>query len=306
MAYTRQIINVGITADDGSGDYLRDALIKTNTNFQNLWQVGAVDTNLDLTGTTIASVTANSDITLDPNGTGKIILSSSVEPDTTDSKDLGSATKSWKDVHANTVYADKTILNAQASAPSSPVEGTLYYNTSTDNFVGYANGNWSNLSGAVTATSTDTFTNKSGAISQWTNDSNYLTSVPAQSFASLTGKPTTVAGYGITDASDTMPLTLIKTLTANYTVVTADHGYYIRMNSSSNLTVTLVSDSTENIPIGSTIIVGRLNSGDVTFVAGSGATVLAIGTLVMSAQNGKVTVIKTAANTWEVNGDLTP
>jgi hypothetical protein len=57
-------------------------------------------------------------------------------------------------------------------------------------------------SGGVTASSTDTFTNKSGAISQWTNDSNYLTSVPAQSFASLTGKPTTIAGFGITDAFD--------------------------------------------------------------------------------------------------------
>jgi hypothetical protein len=32
------------------------------------------------------------------------------------------------------------------------------------------------------------------------NPSGFLTSVPAQSFASLTGKPTTVAGYGITDA----------------------------------------------------------------------------------------------------------
>jgi hypothetical protein len=32
------------------------------------------------------------------------------------------------------------------------------------------------------------------------DSSTYLTSVPAQSFASLTGKPTTVAGYGITDA----------------------------------------------------------------------------------------------------------
>jgi len=31
--------------------------------------------------------------------------------------------------------------------------------------------------------------------------SSYLTSVPAQSFASLTGKPTTIAGYGITDAA---------------------------------------------------------------------------------------------------------
>tara|TARA_B100001989_G_scaffold142518_1_gene101377 strand:- start:383 stop:1624 length:1242 start_codon:yes stop_codon:yes gene_type:complete len=31
----------------------------------------------------------------------------------------------------------------------------------------------------------------------------FLTSVPAQSFASLTGKPTTLAGYGITDAANT-------------------------------------------------------------------------------------------------------
>jgi len=175
MAYTREIINVGTTADDGSGDYLRDALIKANTNFTNLWQVGAVDTNLDLTGTTIASVTTNANITLDPNGTGKIVLSSNVEPDTTDSKDLGSASKSWKDLHTQAVYTDKTILNAQSSAPASPVDGTLYYNTSTDNFVGYIDGNWTNLTGAVTATSTDTFTNKSGNISQWTNNSNYLT-----------------------------------------------------------------------------------------------------------------------------------
>ena len=58
------------------------------------------------------------------------------------------------------------------------------------------------ITDAASATSTTTFTNKSGNISQWTNDSNYLTSVPAQSFASLTGTPTTIAGYGITDAFD--------------------------------------------------------------------------------------------------------
>ena len=35
---------------------------------------------------------------------------------------------------------------------------------------------------------------------QLTNGAGYITSVPAQSFASLTSKPTTIAGYGITDA----------------------------------------------------------------------------------------------------------
>jgi hypothetical protein len=131
--------------------------------------------------------------------------------------------------------------------------------------------------GSVTASSTDTFTNKSGAISQWTNDSGFIT---------------------------TMPLTLIKTLTANYTTVTADHGYYIRINTTNNITVTLVSDSTENIPIGTTMIIGKLNTGSVTISAGAGATVITPTGNSISAQYGKVTVMKTAANTWEINGDL--
>ena len=94
------------------------------------------------------------------------------------------------------------------------VAGDLSYNSSTGVITFSQNDAWSNITGtpttlagygitdgggSVTPSSTDTFTNKSGAISQWTNDSNYLTSVPAQTFASLTGKPTTLAGYGITD-----------------------------------------------------------------------------------------------------------
>jgi len=57
-----------------------------------------------------------------------------------------------------------------------------------------------NGSGYITATSTTTFTNKSGNISQWVNNIGYLTSIPPQSFTSLTGKPTTLSGYAITDA----------------------------------------------------------------------------------------------------------
>jgi len=38
--------------------------------------------------------------------------------------------------------------------------------------------------------------------SQISDLGSYLTSVPAQSFSSLTGKPTTISGYGITDAFD--------------------------------------------------------------------------------------------------------
>ena len=145
MAYTRQIINVGITADDGSGDYLRDALIKTNTNFESLWQVGAVDSNLDISGSTIAGTVTNEDIILDPSGTGKIVVKSSIEPDTTATYSLGSATKEFTNVYSDLLTTDTLALKPLTANPSSPADGYLYYNTSTDKFVGRVNGGWLNF-----------------------------------------------------------------------------------------------------------------------------------------------------------------
>ena len=113
-------------------------------------------------------------------------------------------------------------------------------------------------------------------------------------YADLTGKPTAP------------PLTLVKTETADYTIASADHGYYIRMNNSGNATVILVADSTEDIPIGTTVVVGRTTANAVEFVAGAGATVYSSASLVIAEQWGKATVMKTAANTWEVEGNLAP
>lgn len=52
-------------------------------------------------------------------------------------------------------------------------------------------GSYSDLSGQPTIPTNN---------NQLTNGAGYITSVPAQSFASLTGKPTSLSGYGITDA----------------------------------------------------------------------------------------------------------
>jgi len=51
------------------------------------------------------------------------------------------------------------------------------------------------------------------------NPSGFLTSVPAQTFASLTSKPTTVAGYGITDALS-VPVTNVVTRSITGTTFT--------------------------------------------------------------------------------------
>jgi len=52
---TRQIIKTGTTVDDGTGDLLRDAFTKVNTNFENVWDKTSVNSNLDFTDFTITS-----------------------------------------------------------------------------------------------------------------------------------------------------------------------------------------------------------------------------------------------------------
>jgi len=132
----------------------------------------------------------------------------------------------------------------------------------------------------------------------------YYTDIRSRGAISVSGDLSYDSATGIISSPGLMPLTLIKTLTTNYTPVTADHGYYIRIDSTSNVGITLVSDSTENIPIGTTMIIGNLNTGVVSISGGAGAIVISPTGYAISIQYGKVTVMKTAANTWEINGDL--
>jgi hypothetical protein len=113
-------------------------------------------------------------------------------------------------------------------------------------------------------------------------------------------------GTGPTGPQGTGYLALIKSVTGNYTPTAGDLGYYIRMNNTIPAAVTLVSDATEAIPVGTTFIVGQANVGSVTFVAGAGATIHSPGQLTIALQWGKVAVFKVAANTWEIDGAVSP
>jgi len=101
----------------------------------------------------------------------------------------------WENVTIS-LYADadvNTHLNTGTATASQVLSwtGTDYdWITSSAGF----DGAYSSLTGAPTLPT---------AVSDLTNDSGFISSVPAQSFTSLTGKPTTLAGYGITDATDT-------------------------------------------------------------------------------------------------------
>jgi len=70
----RQNINTGTNDNDGTGDKLRDAMRKVNENFTELYAGTASNTNVSITSNKIEISNSNGNLTLDPNGTGLLIV----------------------------------------------------------------------------------------------------------------------------------------------------------------------------------------------------------------------------------------
>lgn len=71
----KQTINIGTRANDASGDTIRDAFDKVNDNFNELYtELGNPTSDLKFSGSTISTDDTNQDLTLDPNGTGAVII----------------------------------------------------------------------------------------------------------------------------------------------------------------------------------------------------------------------------------------
>jgi len=72
----KQTINIGSSANDGTGDPLRTAFDKVNDNFNELYAATGAGSgqNISISGQSIISDNSNGNIQLDPNGTGEIVF----------------------------------------------------------------------------------------------------------------------------------------------------------------------------------------------------------------------------------------
>lgn len=157
-------------------------------------------------------------------------------------------------------------------------------------------------------------------------------------WASITGKPTTVAGYGITNALTTTaaaatyaPLnspTFIGTpqipdnatvntnhavgyrdapqnsKTDNYTLALSDRGKSILMNGTSK-TLTIPANSAVAFPIGTVVIIVNVNSSALSIAITTDTLTLANSTTTGTrtlAQNGIATCVKIASTSWLISG----
>ena len=71
---TRETINIGVVANDGTGDSIRIAGQKINNNFEELYAETAVDSYISFDGNNITSNASNADINILPAGTGTVVL----------------------------------------------------------------------------------------------------------------------------------------------------------------------------------------------------------------------------------------
>jgi hypothetical protein len=115
---------------------------------------GDVTTALGFTPSQVANLNDITDVTLTSPSTNQVL------------KYNGTNWVNDSDTDTGIQYTDLSVSTAAASSPA------LSYNNTSGVFT-YTP---PDLSSYITASSTDTLTNKSGNISQWTNDSNYLAS----------------------------------------------------------------------------------------------------------------------------------
>jgi hypothetical protein len=93
---TQQQINYGAAVNDGNGDPLRTAFIKTDDNFDNVWLAGPVGSNITITNNTVQVNNTNGNLILSPNGVGVIQTNSRLLPRLNNTYDFGSTTLKYR------------------------------------------------------------------------------------------------------------------------------------------------------------------------------------------------------------------
>lgn len=115
MPTSQQQIDYGNVPNDGQGDPLRTAFVKTDDNFDAIWNAGPVGSNITIINSTIAVQNPNGDLTLRPNGIGVIRANSAIVPNSANLRDLGTANLQWRRLYVQDLSMTDLALSGDAT-----------------------------------------------------------------------------------------------------------------------------------------------------------------------------------------------
>lgn len=153
----KQTINIGVAANDGTGDPLRTSFDKVNDNFDEIYLAGPVGTNIKISSNSIISTDTNGNITLAPDGTGLVQVSSDLVISGSVRGDSSSVIQFESEVGIQNLGAGgqeaitledpirlPNLTTAQRDALTA-ANGWLIYNTTTSKIQAYAGSAWVDL-----------------------------------------------------------------------------------------------------------------------------------------------------------------
>jgi hypothetical protein len=148
-----------------------------------------------------------------------------------------------------------------------------------------------------------------GTITAGTNISVTGTQVSTVNDPTFSGLVTASSGVAFSDGTQTKvgvpSVSSFVSKTSSYTLDALTlRDNIIEMDSASATTLTIPADSTLNYPIGSSIDVFQINTGEVTIAGAVGVTVNATPGLKLRTRWSSCTLLKRASNSWIVYGDL--
>jgi hypothetical protein len=160
---TQEVINVGANPNDGSGDPLRNAYIKINNNFSQLFSVNSTP-DARFSANSVVTNNTNSNLNLVPNGGGTVIvgpfnhlLISNTDASSSSTTGalrvlggIGATTAGFGVVYGGTVYASNVFIGNITGTAGSANTATIatYASTSglSTNAINYAGSQLPNVS----------------------------------------------------------------------------------------------------------------------------------------------------------------
>lgn len=138
---------------------------------------------------------------------------------------------------------------------------------------------------------------------EWDTDTSKF--VPVSNTAANTGFTSTVlSATNVQDAIDEVAELNINTYTDDHTLTLSDASSYIRMNKGTSVTLTVPTNASVAFPVGTNLTVRQVGAGQVTVAEASGVTINTPETLLMNGQYQTVSLVKVAADEWDIAGGL--